>query len=108
MSNVLYRFMVPSTANESEVISAHEHNERVNSVVYFFSRLNGGATAVNNCFGGWVNDNRQIVGENVVIVESYGDIASIDKVKKYCALQRVNWSQACIGLQVLPCDMYFI
>jgi len=106
--SVLYRVMVPSTKNESEVISGNEHSERVNSVLYFFSRLNGGATAINNCLGAWVDDNRKIVGENVVIVESYGDVSSLGKVKKYCGLQRVNWSQNCIGLQVLPCDMFFI
>ena len=108
MSNVLYRIMVPSTVNESETIDQTLHSNRVNSALYFFSRLNGGATAINNCFGGWVDDNRQIVGENVVIVESYGDVSNLDKVKKYCNLQRVNWSQNCIGLQVLPCEMYFI
>ncbi len=108
MKTFLYRIVVPSTANESAPITPFEHSERVKETFIFLSKLNGGATAVNNCFGGWVNDNGQIVGENVVIVESYGDDSVKNEVICFCAEMRVKWSQNCVGLQILPAQMLFV
>jgi hypothetical protein len=103
----LYRIFVPSTKNESESINKFEHAERVKQTFVFLSNLNGGATTL-GAYGGWTDDNDNIIGEDVTIVESFGDIDALDPIKQFCENAKIEWLQNCIGLQVVPCNMYFV
>ena len=61
---------VPSTNNVSEADAAGLQTKFVNTLIAEFSRMFGGATAM-DVRGGWMCDNGQIVTENVQIVYSF-------------------------------------
>lgn len=75
-SNV--KLYVPSTLNGSDKAPAHKVNQTVQDTIKQFSQWFGGATSY-QATGGWYSqEQRQVITEQVVVVEAFATSDAVD------------------------------
>lgn len=100
------KIYVPSTYNVDQPI---DNTPYVNKSLEEFSRMFGGATAIDGT-GSWLSDDDQLVTENVTIVYSFAedlDKKRINRVVAYAKSLKEEMKQSSVSLEVNG-KMYFI
>jgi len=107
LDNVV-KIYIPST-NGNDPITKDEHNAWVDKSMTKFSKMFGGATAVDGK-GAWVDDNDNLIKEDVTIVYSFAqklNNTSIDQVVEYAKEVKESLHQSSVSVEVNG-KMYFI
>ncbi|MBD8588030.1 hypothetical protein IFT92_09420 [Peribacillus simplex] len=97
---------MPSTYNVDQPI---DNTPYVNKSLEEFSKMVGGATAIDGT-GSWLSDDNQLIKEKVTIVYSYAedlDKKKINKVVTYAKSLKEEMKQSSVSLEVNG-KMYFI
>ncbi|MGM0889161.1 MAG: DUF3574 domain-containing protein [Bacillota bacterium] len=100
------KIYVPSTYNVDQPI---DNTPYVNKSLEEFSKMFGGATAIDGT-GSWLSDDNQLIKEKVTIVYSYAedlDKKKINKVVTYAKSLKEEMKQSSVSLEVNG-KMYFI
>ncbi|WP_420828830.1 DUF3574 domain-containing protein [Metabacillus dongyingensis] len=100
------KIYVPSTYNVDQPI---DNTPYVNKSLEEFSRMFGGATAIDGT-GSWLTDDNQLVKEKVTIVYSYAedlDKKKINKAVTYAKTLKEEMKQSSVSLEING-KMYFI
>jgi hypothetical protein len=108
LSNVV-KIYIPSTTHESKPIPEEQHEEYIDNALEIFSKMFGGATAIDGK-GAWLNDQNRLVKEDVTIVYSFTsklNNKTIDEVVAYAKKIKNELSQSSVSLEVNG-KMYFI
>jgi hypothetical protein len=94
---------VPSTNYETKIPPA-AFIGRVTRVQRLFAGWFGGYTALNYASGGWLTDDRHLIKDDIVIVNSNTDIETIRKQSlhlfSYVSECFITWEQYSISLEV--------
>ncbi|TWE05994.1 uncharacterized protein DUF3574 [Neobacillus bataviensis] len=107
LDNVV-KIYIPST-NGNEHITKEEHDSWVDKSMTKFSKMFGGATAVDGK-GAWVDDNDNLIKEDVTIVYSFAqklNNSSIDQVVQYAKEVKETLHQSSVSVEVNG-KMYFV
>ncbi|MEH7350334.1 MULTISPECIES: DUF3574 domain-containing protein [Bacillaceae] len=102
----IVKIYIPSTYNVDQPI---DNTTYVNKSLEEFSRMFGGATAVEGT-GSWLSDDNQLVKEKVTIVYSYAedlDKVKINQIVAYTKSLKEEMKQTSVSLEVNG-KMYFI
>ncbi|WP_227551677.1 DUF3574 domain-containing protein [Metabacillus sediminilitoris] len=102
----IVKIYVPSTYNIDQPI---DNTPYVNKSLEEFSRMFGGATAINGT-GSWLSDDNKLIKEKVTIVYSYAedlDKTKINQVVDYAKSLKEELKQSSVSLEVNG-KMYFI
>ncbi|WP_318285090.1 MULTISPECIES: DUF3574 domain-containing protein [Peribacillus] len=100
------KIYIPSTYNVDQPI---DNTPYVNKSLEEFSKMVGGATAIDGT-GSWLSDDNQLIKEKVTIVYSYAedlDKKKINKVVTYAKSLKEEMKQSSVSLEVNG-KMYFI
>lgn len=100
------KIYVPSTYNIDQPI---DNTPYVNKSLEEFSRMFGGATAIDGT-GSWLSDDNKLIKEKVTIVYSYAedlDKTKINQVVDYAKSLKEELKQSSVSLEVNG-KMYFI
>jgi hypothetical protein len=107
LDNVV-KIYIPST-NGNQLINKEEHDAWVDKSMTKFSKMFGGATAVDGK-GAWVDDNDNLIKEDVTIVYSFAqnlNNSSIDQVVEYAKEIKDTLHQTSVSVEVNG-KMYFV
>jgi hypothetical protein len=102
----IVKIYVPSTYNIDQPI---DNTPYVNRSLEEFSRMFGGATAIDGT-GSWLSDDNKLIKEKVTIVYSYAedlDKTKINQVVDYAKSLKEELKQSSVSLEVNG-KMYFI
>lgn len=100
------KIYVPSTYNVDQPI---DNTPYVNKTLEEFSRMFGGATAIEGT-GSWLSDDNKLVKEKVTIVYSFADVLkkkNINQVVAYAKSLKEEMKQTSVSIEVNG-KMYFI
>ena len=97
-----HKIVVPSTTEQTRVVTEAEFAARVCDVAGVMTTLFGGATAMSAT--GYYETPGSVISEDVVTVTSFASTADfgakIDKVVRHVRAWRVSWQQHSMGLEV--------
>lgn len=102
------KIYIPST-NGGEPISKEEHEKWVDNAMTTFSKMFGGATAVDGN-GAWVDEDDNLIKEDITIVYSFAqklNNSNIDDVVNYAKEIKETLHQSSVSIEVNG-KMYFV